>query len=200
MLLIIFVPSILLFIIFRSINQISAKYFRIQRIENANKIGLEYFVTYIIPFLNFNLGNIEDIVSILILFGFMLFMYIRSDLIYMNPILNVFGYNVFKIISEEEEGRKKKEEEEEEEKELMLISKKERNEINDSEELKDKIISEEEEEGRKKKKRISEEKELMLITKKERNEINDSEQLIELANGVLIGKLGRNSKENSRIS
>ena len=106
---------------FRSIKKISGDYFIIESIENVNKIGLEYFVAYIIPFLNFNLGLLYDAISLLILFGFMCFMYIKSDLIYMNPVLNIIGYNIFKIISEK--------------KELMIITKKKRNELNNSEEL-----------------------------------------------------------------
>lgn len=121
MLAIIIVPSVILFLMFRSIKKISGDYFIIESIENVNKIGLEYFVAYIIPFLNFNLGLLYDAISLLILFGFMCFMYIKSDLIYMNPVLNIIGYNIFKIISEK--------------KELMIITKKKRNELNNSEEL-----------------------------------------------------------------
>lgn len=72
------------------------------KVENINRVGLEYFITYIIPFLQFDLLSIGDYLSIIILFIVMGTIYIKSDLIYINPMLAFFGYNIFKTVKTED--------------------------------------------------------------------------------------------------
>jgi hypothetical protein len=66
----------------------------------AQAVGTEamgYIVTYIIPFLGLSLGSSKDIASLLILLAMLGVIYVDSNLIYVNPILNIFGYHLFQI-------------------------------------------------------------------------------------------------------
>lgn len=120
-LILVFVPLVLIYFMYKSVKNISGDYVKIDKIENVNRISLEYFVAYIIPFLDFKLNEIPDALSLIILLLFMCFIYVKSDLLYLNPILNILGFNVFKIISEKRE--------------LMIITKKNIGELKDSEEI-----------------------------------------------------------------
>lgn len=91
------IVSIVLAIMFFQVSRISGKYLNIDRVENANKVSLEYFVVYIVPFLTVDFLALTDLASMAILFGIMAYMYVKSDLIYMNPMLNLFRLNIFKV-------------------------------------------------------------------------------------------------------
>lgn len=73
------------------------KHITIKHKENLNHVYLEYLVTYIIPFLNVNYSSIKDIFLLFLLLIMVCFMYLKSNLIYVNPMINIFGYNLFKI-------------------------------------------------------------------------------------------------------
>lgn len=122
-----FALIILAIVIWRS-NKQSGDPMKVEKIENVNRIGLEYFVTYIIPFLAIDFLKLTDIISILILFGIMGFIYTRSDLVYMNPVLNLAKFNVYKVIAKGEE--------------YVIITRKPRNLVNTEEviELGDNVL------------------------------------------------------------
>ena len=86
----------LLFIIQKS-SKMSGDYQEINEAEDKSNQFLEYIIAYIIPFLGFNIGNIPDMISLLIIFLMVGVLYVKSDLIYMNPILNFIGYKLYKI-------------------------------------------------------------------------------------------------------
>ena len=54
-------------------------------------------VTYIIPFLAIDFTNMVDVSSLTLLFVVLAFLYIKSDMIYVNPILNFIGYNLIEV-------------------------------------------------------------------------------------------------------
>ncbi len=94
---IIFSNFILYYLLRKSKKEDNCKHIMIKHKENLNHVYLEYLVTYIIPFLNINYSNITDIFLLLLLLMIVCFMYIKSNLIYVNPIINLLGYNLFKI-------------------------------------------------------------------------------------------------------
>lgn len=107
--------------LFATARKISGKFVKVDKVENLSRVGLEYFVTYIIPFVAVDFLAIKDIISVLILFGVMGVIYVKTDLIFMNPVLNLVGFNIYKIISEE--------------KELVVISRKRKDELRNTEEV-----------------------------------------------------------------
>lgn len=55
--------------------------------------SISYILTYIIPFLDFNLSNRYDILCIYILLSIIGIVYINSDMIYTNPLLYFRGFS-----------------------------------------------------------------------------------------------------------
>lgn len=79
---------------------IAPKQLKITKVISKNDETLNYIVSYIIPFIGFELSNIYDILSIMILFFIIGWIYINSNLIFMNPILNLLKYNIYEITDE----------------------------------------------------------------------------------------------------
>jgi len=96
--------SIILGAIYFQIRSLSKPVFlQIDQLENINKVNLEYFVVYIIPFLGIDILNLRTAVSLLFLFSIIGFMYVRSDSMFMNPAFAVIGFNIFKLTTKEGE-------------------------------------------------------------------------------------------------
>ena len=89
---------------------------KIIKIQAKNDQVAGYLVTYLIPFLGFNFNDITDAISFLIIFFIICVMYIKADLIYMNPTLMLTGYNIYEVIFTDEKKR-------------ILISKRELNDL-----------------------------------------------------------------------
>jgi hypothetical protein len=94
---VLFSNFILYYLLRKSKKDDNYKHITIKHKENLNHVYLEYLVTYIIPFLNINYSNIKDIFLLFLLLMVVCFMYLKSNLIYVNPMINLFGYNLFKI-------------------------------------------------------------------------------------------------------
>ncbi len=90
--------AFLIYIIKKS-SEMSGEYREIKEVEDKSNQFLEYIIAYMIPFLGFSLGNITDLISLAIIFFIIAVLYVRSDLIYMNPMLNFMNYNLYKINS-----------------------------------------------------------------------------------------------------
>ncbi len=71
--------------------------FKIITLEDKTSDSLNYVVSYIIAFLSISLNNFIDLVAIFILLFTIATIYINSNLIYINPVLNWFGYIVLKV-------------------------------------------------------------------------------------------------------
>jgi len=68
----------------------------VESCENMTSSYLEYLITYIIPFTQIDL-NLYSCLSLIILFIFVWWLYINSNLIYVNPTLKFIGYNIYKV-------------------------------------------------------------------------------------------------------
>ena len=69
----------------------------IEKIEKNNEIGLEFFMTYIVPLIMSDLTNIGKIFVFLAIFVIMIILIYKTDLHFVNPILIVLGYNLCNI-------------------------------------------------------------------------------------------------------
>ncbi|MEM3504431.1 MAG: hypothetical protein QXS81_05085 [Candidatus Micrarchaeaceae archaeon] len=74
---------------------------KITDFENINDMSLEYIIAYIFPLLFLNYTDWSVFLALLVIFLTIGYIYIRSDLIYMNPILSLFGYNIYKAQTNE---------------------------------------------------------------------------------------------------
>lgn len=75
-----------------------AKEGRIGSISDAEFVRedtMGYIVTYIIPLLSMDITSLRSLVVNLLLFIIIGTFYVKNDQIFMNPLYNLFGYNIF---------------------------------------------------------------------------------------------------------
>lgn len=65
--------------------------------------AMSYIVTYLLPFLAVNLSDANDVVSLALVFVVIGLLYVNSNLIYTNPVLNVARYHIFEV--QDEDGK-----------------------------------------------------------------------------------------------
>lgn len=98
---IIIISNILLWLYIKSIGKTrNALEVKVNSVKEMNYIYIGYIMTYVIPFLSLGYGNIFDLISLLILLIIVCIIYVNSNLLYVNVIFNLFGYNLFKVEDE----------------------------------------------------------------------------------------------------
>lgn len=75
---------------------------RYLKIKSSDFEHLTFISTYIIPLMAFKLDTARDLIILIFTIIFMGILYIKANLYYLNPILLLFGYKIFK--SEKENG------------------------------------------------------------------------------------------------
>ena len=65
--------------------------------DTSSPETLAYLITYLVPFIGFQFASINALVANAILFCLIGFLYIQSNLIYLNPVLNIIGYRIYRI-------------------------------------------------------------------------------------------------------
>jgi len=63
--------------------------------------AMSYIVTYLLPFLGLDSQSLADRVSLGIFLAMLAVLYVGSNLIHMNPMLNLVGFRIFEIESED---------------------------------------------------------------------------------------------------
>ena len=63
--------------------------------EFVREDTMGYIVTYIVPLLSMDISNMRSLVINFLLFIIIGTFYVKNDQIFMNPIYNLFGYNIF---------------------------------------------------------------------------------------------------------
>lgn len=91
-----------LYILSRKVNPDEGQ---VKQINTKNEQVLVYIATYILPFLGFNLDDMYEQISLLIVFVTMGVLYIKSDLMYINPLFLLLGYNIYEVILENDKKR-----------------------------------------------------------------------------------------------
>lgn len=93
----------------------------IQEVNNMNSNYItNYFSVYIFPFITLNMTSLDGVGTVIILTVIIGYVYIKNDILYINPILNIiFKYNIYSI--EIKENSKLIE--------IVLLSKKKRTEL-----------------------------------------------------------------------
>lgn len=94
---IVFAYSLVWAILFLVLKKDTTDTFKITKIENRSHDSLTYLVPYIISFMNFDLSKWNDCASLLVLLVLIFYIYINSNLLYVNPILHVFGYRFYRV-------------------------------------------------------------------------------------------------------
>lgn len=68
----------------------------IEKIENRNSESLGYIASYILPFISMNGEDIVELFTFIILMIIIFVVYIRSNMVLINPILNI-NYSIYNI-------------------------------------------------------------------------------------------------------
>jgi hypothetical protein len=59
-----------------------------------------YAATYLLPFVTVFSGHWQDVTTVAAFIAFLGFVYVRSRLIYVNPLLMVLGYHLWRVVPE----------------------------------------------------------------------------------------------------
>ena len=98
LLIVIIIPNLILLIILgktkKTSNPLSIK---IEQIKEMNYIYIGYLMSYVIPFISFNFFDVFDVLALIFLLFVVCFIYIKSNLLYVNFMFNIFGYNLLKV-------------------------------------------------------------------------------------------------------
>ncbi len=76
------------------------------RIDNRNDVALGYIAAYIVPFSSVKLSTMTDCICFIIPMLVVYWIYVRSNMIMINPILQLLRYSVYEI--EYKEGDKQR--------------------------------------------------------------------------------------------
>ena len=61
---------------------------------------MSYVASYLIPFVAFPFGSWQQTVALLLFIGVLGIVYVNSNMIQVNPMLNLFGYHLYEITVE----------------------------------------------------------------------------------------------------
>ncbi len=87
--------NLALFYLLKFSRKLGGGHYKVLTVTGKGSEALNYIVTYIIPFLSFKTSQLEDLISLLIFLVIIAFVYIESNLLYINPMLNIIGYRIY---------------------------------------------------------------------------------------------------------
>jgi hypothetical protein len=64
---------------------------------------MSYIASYLIPFVTFPLEGWQQITAVLVFIAVLLVVYVNSNMIYINPMLNLIGYHLYEVTLEHSE-------------------------------------------------------------------------------------------------
>lgn len=70
---------------------------RVVNFSRRDSEVMSYIASYLIPFVSFQLGSWQQILALGIFLTVLLIIYVHSNMIYINPMLNVAGYRLYEI-------------------------------------------------------------------------------------------------------
>lgn len=95
---ILFLLSLFSFIyLFKMIKGVKgSNYIKVHEVKDETSTNfLNYISTYLLSCMGLSIGNFTDIITLVFLMGIIGFIYVRSNMIYINPIINMLGYNIY---------------------------------------------------------------------------------------------------------
>lgn len=89
------VVSLFLYLLLaKKLTPITVKLVTVQRRDGE---AMSYIVTYLIPFLSIPSSDWQQSLSLIIFFIVLGVLYVNSNMIHINPMLNLFGYHLYEI-------------------------------------------------------------------------------------------------------
>src|SRR6266446_3208384 len=91
------VSVLVLFVFLRVSGKLSPDRIRVDSVASRDGDSMSYIVTYLLPFLAVKLNDVTDVGSLGIVLLVIAVLYVNSNMIYTNPVLNIAGYHIFEI-------------------------------------------------------------------------------------------------------
>lgn len=91
------ISTIALFVFLYVVSKLAPGKINVSSVNSRDGDAMSYIVTYLLPFLAVKLNDLSDVLSLAIVFGVIGLLYVNSNMIYTNPILNIIGFHVFEI-------------------------------------------------------------------------------------------------------
>jgi hypothetical protein len=86
-----------LFVVLRIAQKLAADKISVNSVVSRDGDAMSYIVTYLLPFLAVKLNDATDAGSLGIVLLVIAVLYVNSNMIYTNPVLNIVGYHIFEI-------------------------------------------------------------------------------------------------------
>lgn len=94
---IIFFGTVGCILLFLNLKQKRGNKVTVTDITNRNSESVGYIATYIIPLVFQDFNSLYEIIAVLFIFVIMYSIYTNSNLLLINPVLNLFQYSIFEI-------------------------------------------------------------------------------------------------------
>jgi hypothetical protein len=94
---------VVLFVFLRAARKLAADKIKVDSVLSRDGDAMSYIVTYLLPFLAVKLSDVTDVASLGIVLLVIAILYVNSNMIYTNPVLNIVGYHIFEI--QDDEGK-----------------------------------------------------------------------------------------------
>ena len=88
---------IVLFLFLRIARKLAADRIKVDSVASRDGDSMSYIVTYLLPFLAVKLNDVTDVGSLGVMLLVIAVLYVNSNMIYTNPVLNIAGYHIFEI-------------------------------------------------------------------------------------------------------
>jgi hypothetical protein len=85
-----------IYIFVYSKNKNLGKYCSVNNLQPIRQPSANYLMAYVLPFIVFDFDKINDIFIFFIIYGLLMLLYVKYNLIYFNLVLEIFGYIVCK--------------------------------------------------------------------------------------------------------
>jgi hypothetical protein len=85
----------------RTARRLAAIQVKITGFHTRDAEAMAYIVTYIIPFLVIPLHEWKEGIALFIFFIVLGILYVNSNMIHINPMLNLWGYHLYEITTED---------------------------------------------------------------------------------------------------
>ena len=89
--------AVVLFVFLHTAQKLSADKVSISSVISRDGDAMSYIVTYLLPFLAVKLNDSIDVISLGIVLFVIGLLYVNSNMIHANPVLNIVGYHIFEI-------------------------------------------------------------------------------------------------------
>ena len=86
-----------LFVFLRTARGLAANAITIKSASPKDSDAMSYLVTYLVPFLDVHFSDISNAISLAILFITVGIIYVNSNMIHINPLLNFCCYHIFEV-------------------------------------------------------------------------------------------------------